>query len=126
MRRFLVHTSKGRFRIEGLVQAVGGDLLVCLWGGTPHIGAVGIAQPRPSLKDSEEWSATTSNFTFPGHKEDALVKEISEALAAGLRRNVVVTAGMHWDKISPREIKIIENLCRRISKQILKKSFALI
>jgi hypothetical protein len=69
----------------------------------------------------EKWSATSSNFTFVGHKEDTLVKKISERLAARLRRNVVVTAGVHWDGITSKEIKIIQNLTQKISDQILKK-----
>jgi hypothetical protein len=122
MKRFLVEISKGRFKICGLVQEVGQDILVSIWGGTrPHIGAVGIAVPRHSLKDPKKWSATSSNFTFLGHKEDALVKKISERLATQLRKNVVVTAGIHWEGITPQEIKIIENLTEKLSDRILKK-----
>ena len=92
------------------------------YGGTrPHIGAVGIAVPRHSLKDPKRWSATSSNFTFPGHKEDLLVKKISEKLAAQLRKNVVVTAGIHWDSITLKEIKTIENLTGKLSDRILEK-----
>jgi len=122
MKRFLVEISRGRFKIRGFVQEVGQDLLVSVWGGTrPHIGAVGIAVPRHSLKNPKKWSATSSNFTFPGHKEDTLVKKISERLAARLKKNVVVTAGLHWDNITPQEIKIIENLTEGLSDRILKK-----
>jgi hypothetical protein len=111
MKRFLVETSRGRFKTCGFVQEVGQDILVSIWGGTrPHIGAIGIAVPRHSLKNPKKWSATSSNFTFPGHKEDTLVKKISERLATQLRKNVVVTAGIHWDNISPQEIKIIETI----------------
>lgn len=122
MRRFLVEISKGRFKIHGFVQEVGQDILVSIWGGTqPHIGAVGMAIPRPSLKDEKKWSATSSNFTFVGHKEDILVKNISEKLAAQLKRNVVVTAGVHWDGMTSKEIKTIRNLAQKISDRILKK-----
>lgn len=122
MKRFLVEISKDRFKIHGLVQEVGQDILVSIWGGTqPHIGAVGIAIPRPSLKNEKKWSATSSNFTFIGHKEDTLVKTISERLAARLRINVVVTAGIHWDGISFKEIKAIQNLTQKLSDQILEK-----
>lgn len=122
MKRFLVEISKGRFRIKGFVQEVGQDLLISIWGGTrSHIGAVGIAIPRPSLKNPKKWSATSSVFTFIGHKEDILVKIISERLAARLRRNVVVTAGIHWDGITFNEIKAIQNLTQKLSDQILKK-----
>jgi hypothetical protein len=122
MKRFTVKISKGRFKINGLVQEVGQDLLVSVWGGTrPHIGAVGIAMPRPSLRDPKRWSATSSNITFLGHKEDTIVKKISEKLSAQLRRNVVVTAGIHWDEITSKEINVVKNLTRKISDQILKK-----
>ena len=111
--------KNGRFLIEALVQEVGEDLLVSIWGGTrPHIGAVGIAEPRPSLQDSQSWSATSSNFTFTGHKEDRLVKEISEVIAASMRKNVVVTAGIHWDALKPRELLIVDNLARQLARKI--------
>jgi hypothetical protein len=121
MKKFLVEISRGRFKIHGSAQEVGQDLLVSIWGGTrPHIGAIGIAIPRPSLKNPKKWSATSSNFTFLGHKEDWMVKKISEKLATRLRRNVVVTAGIHWDRITSNEIKTIQNLTQRLSDQILK------
>jgi hypothetical protein len=101
---------------------VGQDILVSVWGGTrPHIGAVGMAIPRPSLKNPKKWSATSSNFTFIGHKEDTLVKTISERLAARLRRNVVVTAGIHWNGITFSEIQTIQHLTQKLSDQIIKK-----
>jgi hypothetical protein len=122
MKRFFVEASKGRLKIRGFVQEVGQDILVSVWGGTrPHIGAVGIAIPRPSLNNPEKWSATSSTFTFLGHKEDTLVKKISERLAARLRKNVVVTAGIHWDNITLKEIKAIENLTGKLSDRILEK-----
>ncbi len=122
MKRFKVEVSKGPFRIHGEVQEMGQDLLVSIWGGTrPHIGAVGMGVPRPSLRDPRKWSATSSNFTFLGHKEDMLVKRISEKLASELKKNVVVIAGIHWDDISGKEIKSIENLTRKLEKQILER-----
>ena len=122
MKRFLVEISKGGFKIQGLVQEVGQDLLVSIWGGTrPHIGAIGIGIPRPSLKNPKKWSATYSNFTFLGNKEDIMVKKFSEKLASGLRRNVVVTMGFHWDGITSQEIKTIQNLAQKLSDQILKR-----
>ena len=122
MKRLPIILSKGKFTIEGQVQEIGPDILVSIWGGSrPHIGAIGIAVPRHSLKNPRKWSATSSNFTFPGHKEDTLVKKISERLAAHLRRNVVVTAGIHWDSITLTEIKTIENLAGKLSDRILER-----
>jgi hypothetical protein len=122
MKKFLVVAKKGRFSIRGSVQKLGQDILVSIWGGTrPHIGAVGMATPRPSLQDPKKWSATSSNFTFVGHKEDMVVKTISEKLASRLKANVVVAAGIHWDEISPKDIEVIQHLTVRLSDQILKK-----
>jgi len=113
--------KKGKFLIEALVQELGEDLLVSMWGGTrPHIGAVGIAVPRPSLADASRGSATSSNFTFTGHKEDRLVKEASEILAAGLRKNVVVTAGIHWDDLRPKDLSAIQNLSLLLARKICR------
>ncbi len=118
----MVSISKGKFKLHAYTQRMGQDLLVSIWGGTrPHIGAVGMAIPRPSLRDPKKWSATSSNFTFIGHKEDAIVKKISEKLATELRRNVVVVAGIHWDGITAKEIEIIEDLTQKMSDHILKK-----
>jgi hypothetical protein len=122
MKKFSIQISKGQFKIHGSVQEVGQDILVSIWGGTrPHIGAVGMAIPRPSLKNQKKWSATSSNFTFVGHKEDTLVKKISEKLAARLRRNVVVTAGLHWEGVTSNEIKTIQNLTQKLSDRIVKR-----
>ncbi len=122
MKRFEVKVSRRRFQIYGYVQELGEDLLVSIWGGTrPHIGAVGAATPRPSLKDPGKWSATSSNLTFLGHKEDLLAKKISEQLATLLRRNVVVVMGIHWDHMTSKEIKMVESLSKKIPNEILKK-----
>jgi hypothetical protein len=108
---FNVKTNEGTYDLEASVKFVGQDVLVAIWGGeSPHIGAVSVAQPRPSLKDPEITSATASVICLPGHKEDELVKAVSEILSAALSTSVVVTAGIHWDNINEEGIqKIIEN-----------------
>jgi gallate decarboxylase subunit D len=110
---------KGRFLIQSLVQEIGADLLVSMWGGArPHIGAVGIAVARPSLADKRRFSATSSNFTFTGHKEDLLVKEVSEVIAATLRTNVVVTAGIHFDGLKAKDLLVVQELARQLAGEI--------
>jgi hypothetical protein len=122
MKRYTFEVSEGRFKIQALVQKVGQDVLVSMWGGTlPHIGAVGMATPRPSLRDPKKMSATSSTFTYVGHKEDAVVKRISELLASRLKTKVVVSAGIHWDDLTSREIDIIAKLTQKLSARILEK-----
>lgn len=126
MKRFKVEVSKNRFNIQGLVQIIGNDILLSIWGGTrPHIGSVALAQPRPSLRNPKKWSSTSSDITIIGHKEDIIAKRISERLASVLRRNVIVTAGFHWDNLTNRDIKMVENISQKISDEVIKKIPAL-
>ena len=108
---FTINTNEGEYDISASVRQIGQDLLVAIWGGEkPHIGAVAMAQPRPSLKDPEVTSSTASVFAYVGHKEEELAKAAAEILSATLETNVVVSAGIHWDNLSPEGIqRVIEN-----------------
>lgn len=83
-----------------------------------------MAVPRPSLRDPKRWSATSSNFTFVGHKEDTLVRKVSERLAARLKKNVVVVAGLHWDDLKASEIKRVDHLTLKLADRILERLLA--
>jgi hypothetical protein len=110
----------GGFLVEGLWQKLGRDRLLSLWGGVAHIGAVAMAQPRPSLADAARLSATASVFCYVGHKEDEVVKEVAERLAAGLNRKVVVAAGLHWDDLRPAGIEQVKKNILALVAQILE------
>ena len=113
--------KKNSIEVFAQVNLIGNDLLVVLWGGTkPHIGAIGIGQPSKSLKDSKKISATSSVFTFVGHKEDTVAKWMSEELARGLNKTVVVSCGMHWDGLTDERINQILRVCRNLAGRIMK------
>ena len=119
---FSTSIKEGRFLLQARVILVGDDLLVSIWGGThPHIGAVALALPRPSLKDRKKTSATSSVLTVLGHKEDQTVKAVSETLSAILKKNTVVTAGIHWDNLKAEEIKVIVRLIDKLSQKIIDR-----
>ncbi len=109
---FSIKTQEGAYDLEAYVRFIGDGLIVAIWGGEkPHIGAVAVAQSRPSLEDPFITSATASVICLQGHKEDDLAKAGSEILAAALDTEVVVTAGMHWDDIDADGIqKVIKNV----------------
>ena len=103
---FDVSTESGSFDIHANVRLIGKDMLVAIWGGEkPHIGAVSVAQPRPSLKDPKRMSSNASVICLLGHKEDELAKAASEILSAALNTRVVVTAGIHWDNLDANGIE---------------------
>lgn len=93
--------------------------MTCLWGGTePHIGAIALAQPRPSLADPRVTSSTASVFTLLGHKEDEIVKMVSETLSARLNKNVVAAAGIHWDHLDEDAVAEIIDNCKGLTEKI--------
>jgi hypothetical protein len=64
-----------------------------------------------SLKDPQKKSATASVLSILGHKEDTVVKSVSERLAAVADRPVVVTAGIHWDDLRESDLnQILKNV----------------
>ncbi len=120
---FMVETSTGVYDIQAHVRRIGTDLLVAIWGGEkPHIGAVAVAQPRPSLRDPNVVSATASVICLPAHKEDELAKMIAVTLAAALNTPVVVTAGIHWDNISQEGIGRVITNSKTLVSLILKQA----
>ena len=115
-------TDEDRCGLRASARRIGGDLLVAIWGGEkPHIGAVALALPRPSLKDSGSTSATASVICVVGHKEDDLVKEASESLAAALNTRVVAAAGIHWDKLDEKGIRAVKQNGRALVNRIAEE-----
>ncbi|MEO0249629.1 MAG: hypothetical protein ABIN58_08860, partial [candidate division WOR-3 bacterium] len=56
---FTVSVKKGRFKVVAAVYEIGPDILAAVWGGNrPHIGAIGMAQARQSLRDEKKSAAT--------------------------------------------------------------------
>jgi hypothetical protein len=118
-KRFELSIPEGNYPIHSISILVGEDLLTCLWGGTkPHIGAVALALSRPSISDPSVPSSTSSVFTVLGHKEDEIVKIVSETLSARLKRNVVAAAGIHWDHLDQDAIAEIIDNCKRLTEKI--------
>jgi hypothetical protein len=81
---------------------MGEDLCLMLSGGEQeHIGAVALAQPRPSLADPDRTSATASVLTLPGHKEAMIARELALKVAATLHVAVCVVCGIHVPDPTP-------------------------
>jgi len=118
---FTVSVRKDKFKVVAAVHEIGPDILVAVWGGNrPHIGAIGMAQPRQSLRDEEQRAATSSVFTLLGHKEDLVVKPLSEEITRRFGRNSVVVAGIHWDNLTEDEIRTASRLCEKLTKKIIE------
>ncbi|HEY3316694.1 MAG TPA: DUF120 domain-containing protein [Bacillota bacterium] len=90
-----VETSGGQVRLSASWSKTADGITVQLYGGLPHVGAVAVAYPRPSLRDPSRPSATSSVLTRLGHKDDFLARPASELLAKALDAPAVVVAGVH-------------------------------
>ncbi|HHU76400.1 MAG TPA: hypothetical protein GXZ24_05860 [Firmicutes bacterium] len=108
------------YQVEISARLVGDDLVAIVEGGElPHVGAVAVSIPRPSLADASEVSSSTSIFTFVGHKEDMLARTMAAGIASALQRNVVLTTGIHVDNIPAEGIEVVENNCRKVLEKLI-------
>jgi len=119
---FSASETSGRVSINLIAVFMGRDLNISLYGGdTPHIGAVALAQPRPSLQSTEQISSTCSVLAIIGHKEDELARALALDLSKKLEVTVCVACGIHLDKISPDEIGQVLAICDRLTAKLLKE-----
>ena len=119
--------SENGYTLQGTIIFLdNGDVIVVVTGGRDHIGAIGLSVPRPSLLDQNRLSATSSILTMLGHKEDELVKYVSEKVAAATARNVVVIAGVHYDDLPLADLAVIRELWVSLTEtmiETIKKRF---
>jgi ABC-type sugar transport system substrate-binding protein len=101
--------QSSRIALDFTSISMGDDLCVVIAGGdAPHLGAVAVAQARPSLQDESRLSATTSVIALLGHKDDEIARLVAHALAAKLNKNVAVCCGIHIDRITRDELDSID------------------
>jgi hypothetical protein len=108
--------------LEALVAVVGEDLVVTVGGGEkPHVGCAVVATPYPAKRGSGGWSASCSVVTIPPHKEEPIARGIAIALASGLGRVAVVTAGVHDDNIDGEGIATYLRLGEQLAEALLAR-----
>lgn len=100
---------------------LGSDLNISIYGGDRgHIGAVAVAQPRPSLADPTITSASTSVITLCGHKEDRLACSVAEQVAKEIDGVVSVACGIHVDLADEEQIQVIIYAVKALVERLLQ------
>lgn len=109
-----MEVGRGRCRLWGTVLVAGDGVAVTVVGGEgPHIGAVALAVPRPSLRSGGRRSATTSVLAVTGHKDDEIARPLAAGLAGRLGRIAVVAAGVHLERPRARDLaRVLANADR--------------
>lgn len=117
MKSISLNAGKGRTKVSLSAQWIGKDLIVYLFNGQGHLGAVAVADFC-----REEKRASTSVITRLGHKDDAIAVSAAHQLCRRLKRPVCAIAGIHLDAITKDEIaEIVRNcglLAQRLAKQL--------
>lgn len=102
-RQFALDLEGSPYQIQAVCVECGDDLVVVVGGGSRyHCGALALTISIASLKDPQKLTHSTYQVPVPGHKEEALAREGSLVLSRALRRNVVMSVGIHEDNL-PKE-----------------------
>ena len=111
------------YNINCTALKMGNDWNISIYGGDiPHIGAIALGIPRPSLENKNKISSSVSVLTITGHKEDIIVQKIAKILSSTLNNTVVVSCGIHINDISFDDIQnlnlVIDNLVDELISKI--------
>ena len=108
-------------KIEFLLLEIGNDLIFIVSGGDlPHIGAISVGIPRPSLKNPDQLSSTISTYVFTGHKDDIIGNKIANEISKRTEKKVVVLAGIHFNHLSERDIKLVVKKSEVIYRDLIE------
>ena len=114
--------ARGRVALRLTAARLGPDLAVTLSGGDrPHIGAVAVSQPRPSLRGGGGTSATTSVIALLGHKEDELARQVAARVAVATAGTVCVACGIHLEAIAAAELEEVRVLADELATELLAR-----
>lgn len=114
--------EKDRIKVTIKAVPVGQDLCVIVAGGDkPHIGCAVVSVSRPSLKDDRKNSATTSVINLVGHKDDEVLRDVAQILCTKLKKNVVVTGGIHVDDITGQELTFVMDAVRTLTDTLISQ-----
>lgn len=105
----LFQQAHGRIRINANLILLDHDIQVMIWGGRAHIGAIALAGPKNEAQVVEA----------ADHKDGEIALLIASELAKNLNGTVAVTAGIHYDRITPEEIEIVREKTGKIVHEII-------
>ncbi len=108
--------GNGRCEVRLLAFSMGQELVVCLYNGNAHLGAIAVGEYDPV-----SGRASTSVITRTGHKDDAVAVETAHTIAKATRNAVCVMAGIHIDNVTPQEIQQVVENCREAVGELVEK-----
>jgi hypothetical protein len=113
----VLHEGTGRAKISLSAQAVGDDLIVRLFNGNEHVGAVALSEYHPVEK-----RASTSVISRFGHRDDSVAYAAAYRICRRLRKPVCAVVGIHLDAITEEEIRQITANCDTLIGRYIEAS----
>ena len=91
---------------------MGNDFNISILGGDDsQIGAVALAVPSKKIINNNEVNSTSASLlTVSGDREDEVVMPVAKKIAKALDSHIVVSCGIHKEKISMKEINLFMQL----------------
>lgn len=121
MKHYRVESGAGKHKVFLLATVTARGILAHLVGGEePHLGAVVLSVPRPSLADSRVISCTSSTLPLVGHKDDEAARPVAEMLARETQSPVSVAAGIHVRNAGKEDIELLKKNCLDCGKKLLE------
>jgi len=120
--RILKKTIKFRSKkIYFMLIEIGNEIIFIVSGGDcPHVGAVAVGIPHPSLKIPNQLSSTISTYVFIGHKDDIIANKIAHEISKRMNKKVVVIAGIHFHHLSEKDIKLVVKKSEVICQELIE------
>ena len=100
MDRYESTKGEGRTKVNLSACFMGNDLIICIYNGKAHIGAVAVGE-----YDHEEERASISVITRLGHKDDAIARKAAYLISRHIKGPSCVIAGVHLTGITEEEIQ---------------------
>ncbi|MEW6183418.1 MAG: hypothetical protein AB1500_09640 [Bacillota bacterium] len=120
MQNCTAKAGDGRYEIEAQATLTKDGLIVQVLGGEkPHVGAVVLSLPRPSMSEPGKLRATSTVVPLYGHRDEEVARPVAERLAVYFNQPVVVVAGVHIDAARTEEIELlVKNVGRAVDALI--------
>lgn len=107
-----IRKTIGGLNINLFAVKMGNDFNISIIGGDdPQIGAVALAIPRKNIINNNEIKSTSASLlTVSGDREDEVVMPVAKKIAKALDSKIVVSCGIHKEKITMKEINLFMEL----------------
>lgn len=105
---FEISAQKDKFKINLKAFFMGSDLIVLIWGGDPHAGAVSFFSPEEQ----------TITLRRKNHKDHEITEIFTARLGLCVKGCIVAICGIHFSDLCPDDITEIKKLCERLADQL--------